>query len=146
MSAYRADLGSLLADHNVAAVAALPDRIAFLGEYQAVLHIRQKLSVSLLMLLLDSRNAFEQSCDLLKSLFSGFLSSSSPARRLPEIHLLVLHLHAVRFSIRHSRFLDRRIALRKAMTAISHSCRFSPREAAARTTSLQGLITPLEAS
>ena len=57
MRAYRADLGSLLADHNVAAVAALPDRIAFLGEYQAVLHIRQKLSVSLLMLLLDSRNA-----------------------------------------------------------------------------------------
>src|SRR5699024_7726416 len=63
MSAYRADLGSLLADHNVAAVAALPDRIAFLGKYQAVLHIRQKLSVSLLMLLLDSRNAFKQSCD-----------------------------------------------------------------------------------
>ena len=59
MGADRADLGSLLANHNVAAVTALPDLHFALGKDFLHFHIVQQGTVTLLMVLLNSGNATE---------------------------------------------------------------------------------------
>ena len=53
MGADGADHGGLLAHDDVAAVAAFPDGVAFLGEDQLVLDIGQELQITSLMLLLN---------------------------------------------------------------------------------------------
>ena len=73
MCANGANLGCVLANVDVAAVAALPEHIAVAGEYDAALDVLEQLAVALLMLLLDRTNAVEQLCDVLKAFFACFL-------------------------------------------------------------------------
>ena len=64
-------LGRLLANHNVSAVAALPDYVAILGEYALLLDVIQELAIALLVLLLDFGHALK----LLGYLVEAFLAS-----------------------------------------------------------------------
>ena len=76
MGAHRAHFGGLLAHHDVAAVAALPDHVSILGEHQAALHVGKQFAVAFLMLLFDGPNALEQLGDVFKALFPGFLGKA----------------------------------------------------------------------
>ena len=69
MCAYGAHFGSLLTDHDMTAVGALPDNVVVLGEYEVAFDIRKKLSVTLLVFLFDLANSAEKICDVVKSLF-----------------------------------------------------------------------------
>ena len=73
MGADGAHNGSLLAHDDVAAVSALPDHVAVSGEYEAALDVGDELSVSLLVLLLDSADFFKEQSDGGEALFSRFL-------------------------------------------------------------------------
>ena len=73
MLAYRAELGSLLSDHDVTAVGALPDRIFLAGEYNALGDILKELPVTLFMSFLDRAHALEKECNLVESFFPGSL-------------------------------------------------------------------------
>ena len=64
-------LGSLLADGDVAAVAAFPDLYAALFKGLLLLHVAQELAVALLVRLLDGRNAAELRRQLREALFLG---------------------------------------------------------------------------
>ena len=68
MVADRADVGSLAADDDVAAVGALPDHAAVLGEDLAVLDVPEQLAVALLVMLLDFGDHFELAGDLVEAL------------------------------------------------------------------------------
>ena len=57
MLAYGAKLGSLRTNYDMSAVAALPDLYAALFKYGLRLYVIEKCAVSLLVRLLDSRNA-----------------------------------------------------------------------------------------
>ena len=74
MIAHGADFGGLLADHDVAAVAALPDHVAVAGEDHTGLHIAQQLAVSLLVSLLDPADHAELGGDLREAFGVGFVS------------------------------------------------------------------------
>ena len=74
MVADRANLGSLLANDNMAAVGALPDDIAVLREDTLVLDVVQQLAIALLMSLLDGSNALELLGNLDESLLTGLTS------------------------------------------------------------------------
>ena len=63
MSAHGADLGSIVAHVDVAAVAADPHGLLTGGEDHVVLQVGQQLQVALLVLLLDDGDPFEQSGD-----------------------------------------------------------------------------------
>ena len=60
MGAYGAYLGCLSSDVYMAAVRTLPYHVAVAREYQSALDIRQQLAVTLLVLLLDPADLFEQ--------------------------------------------------------------------------------------
>ena len=64
-------LGSLLADGDVAAVAAFPDLYAALLKCLLLLNVAQELAVALLVRLLDGRNAAELRRQLREALFLG---------------------------------------------------------------------------
>ena len=74
MCTYRANLGSLLALVDVAAVGALPYNLLALGKYFALLYISQQLEVTSLMLLLDQTNLLEQESNLGEALFLSLSS------------------------------------------------------------------------
>ena len=71
MVANGANLGSVLADNDVATVSALPDSIAILREYFLLVYIAKQLAVTLFVSLFDCANHAEFSLvncsDLLKS-------------------------------------------------------------------------------
>ena len=69
MCTYGANLGSLLALVDVAAVGALPYNLLALGKYFALLYVSQQLEVTSLMLLLDQTNLLEQESNLGEALF-----------------------------------------------------------------------------
>ena len=73
MGADGADLGGLLAHHDVAAVAALPHHVPLPGEDQAVLHVGKQLAIALLVFLLDLAHQLEQVGDVVKALLPGLL-------------------------------------------------------------------------
>ena len=73
MVAHRADLGGLLADVDVTAVAALPDHVALAAEHQAAFDVAEQLAVALLVFLFDGRDALELPGDVLKALRPGLL-------------------------------------------------------------------------
>ncbi len=70
MCAYRAYLRRLPAYCYVAAVRALPDAVSLSGEYKAAFDIRQKLTVSLFMFLLDLADLFKQEGNIIESFIS----------------------------------------------------------------------------
>ena len=80
MIADWADLRSLLADHDVTAVRALPDHVPVTREDNIVLNVFQKLPVTLLMSLLYRADLLEQECDLVESLLPGGLGE-------PRVHV-----------------------------------------------------------
>ena len=59
MVAGGTDLGSLLADDDMAAVAALPDHIAFAREYNSILDVLQQLAIAFLVMFLDGAYEFK---------------------------------------------------------------------------------------
>ena len=73
MSAHGADLGSIVAHVDVAAVAADPHGLLTGGEDHVVLQVGQQLQVALLVLLLDDGDPFEQSGDAVEALLTGGL-------------------------------------------------------------------------
>jgi hypothetical protein len=73
MLANRTKLRSLLADNDMAAIAALPDHVLIARENDTLLDIAQELTVTLLMSLLDSADLLEKESDLVESLFLGHL-------------------------------------------------------------------------
>ena len=72
MVADGADVRSLGADHDVAAVGALPDGVAVTREHQTILNVRQKFSVPLLVLFFDGAHHLELEGDLLEAFLAGF--------------------------------------------------------------------------
>ena len=77
MEAYRADLGGLLADDQVAAVPALPHGLASLLKDGFHLHIVEQLAIALLMGLFNGGNRTEPGGQLHKALFLRFLGEGS---------------------------------------------------------------------
>lgn len=73
MVANRANLGSILADNDVAAVSALPDSIAILREYFLLVYIAKQLAVTLFVSLFDCANHAEFSGNLLEAFLVSFL-------------------------------------------------------------------------
>ena len=59
MVAGGTDLGSLLADDDMAAVAALPDHITLAREHHSILDVLQQLAIAFLVMLLDSAHEFK---------------------------------------------------------------------------------------
>ena len=74
MCTYGASTGSLLTHYKVTAVTALPNCLISLLEYLLKLYVGKKLSVSLLVGLLDSCNHSELSCKSLEALLLSLLS------------------------------------------------------------------------
>ena len=73
MLADRAKLRSLLADDDMAAIAALPDHVLIAREYDTLLDVAKKLAITLLVSLLDSADLLEKESNLVESLFLGYL-------------------------------------------------------------------------
>ena len=74
MSADRADLGSLGADHDMTAITALPNLNFTLGKDFLRLHIVQQGAVALFMMLFDSGNSAELCSKLVEALPSDYLN------------------------------------------------------------------------
>ena len=73
MCAYRADLRRFRADHDVAAVRALPNHVSVAREHKPVLHIFEQPAVALLVLFFDLAYHFKQIGDAVEPLFLCFL-------------------------------------------------------------------------
>ena len=76
MLTYRTKLRRFLADHDMAAVQALPYTVAILREYHALLNILDQLPIPLLVLLLDLRHALKEQRDLLEAFLARLLCES----------------------------------------------------------------------
>ena len=59
MVAGGTDLGSLLADDDMAAVAALPDHITLAREHHSILDVLQQLAIAFLVMFLDGAYEFK---------------------------------------------------------------------------------------
>ena len=66
-----ANLRSLLANYDMAAVSALPDAIAITREDQLVLYVLQELAITLLMMLLNLSNHLKLGCNLLETFLAS---------------------------------------------------------------------------
>ena len=75
MVANRTHFGSFLANHDMTAVAALPDHLLVAGENESAFDIGQQLSVTLLMMLLDFTHHGEKRRNVAKTLFLGGLAN-----------------------------------------------------------------------
>ena len=71
MVANRAHFGSLLANHDMTAVAALPNHLLVAGENETAFNVGQKLSVTLLVMLLYLTDHGEKRRNMVKTLFLG---------------------------------------------------------------------------
>ena len=67
MIANRANLGSTLANVDMAAVAALPNHVALAGEYQAVFDVGQQFAVALFVLFFNGTYLLKQVCNVIKA-------------------------------------------------------------------------------
>ena len=76
MSANGAKLGCLCADYDVAAVSALPDLNFALSENFLSLNILEESSVALFVVLFDSADHSELSCECREALFFSCLSEA----------------------------------------------------------------------
>ena len=76
MVADRADLRSLLSDHDMTAVGALPDGVLVTGENHRILNLTQQLAVTLLMGLLNGADFGEEVGDLIKAFLLGGLGEA----------------------------------------------------------------------
>ena len=73
MCANGANLGRFFANHNVAAVGALPYRVAVFREYQIALDVLEQLFVAFLMLFFNCCNAVKQRGNIVKAFLTrGF--------------------------------------------------------------------------
>ena len=84
-----ANLGRLLTDDNMAAVAALPDLICVAREHQSALDVGQQLAVARLVLLFDLAHAVKQRGDGVEALFTRHA-------RKALVHIRPLVVFAVR--------------------------------------------------
>ena len=73
VGANGANLRSLLANNDMATVAALPDAVAVAREDNALLDVLDQLAVALLVVTLDGANHTELSGNLLEALLVGLL-------------------------------------------------------------------------
>ena len=76
MLADGADLGRLLADDDVTAVAALPDGDVFADEHRAAFYLGKQLSVTLLVLLFNVADHLKKGGDLREAFLFGFFGES----------------------------------------------------------------------
>ena len=73
MIAHGANLGSLLSYDYVTAVGALPNGVLLTREHDCSFHLAEKLTVTLLMSLLNGSYLLEKVSDLSKALLAGGL-------------------------------------------------------------------------
>ena len=89
MVADGTDVRGLGADHDVAAVGALPDAVALAGEDEAALDVGEEPAVALFVLLLDLTNHLKLERNLLESFLAGLLGHAG-------IHVRPLEVLTVR--------------------------------------------------
>ena len=76
MVANRANLGSLLTDHDMAAIGALPNGVLVTGEDHGLFDLAEKLAIALLMGFLNGADFLEKSSDLIETLFLSGLGET----------------------------------------------------------------------
>ena len=95
MVANWANLRSLLANYDMAAVRALPDAIAITREDELVLYILQEFAITLLMMLLDLSNHLKLGCNFLETFLASLSKLLRPATRASERPAVVYVTHHV---------------------------------------------------
>ena len=94
MLAHWAELRSLLADYNVAAVDALPHHVAVAREYQFALNVGQELAIAGFVLSLDFAYQVKQGSDSVEAFFAS-LGSKAGVHVGPFVVFAVGSIHKV---------------------------------------------------
>ena len=74
MIANGADFGSVLAHHDVTAVEALPNSVAFAAEYQLAFYVSKEFAVAFFVFAFNGCHEFKLICDFFKTFFTSYFS------------------------------------------------------------------------